>query len=116
MYPLSAFFCAYAGFAALCAITARNVPLVWTTPPTRGVVTALRVAGYLLLALSWIPCYLNWAAPTGNWDVAIGTSAWVMTLAASGFTLVFPFAYAPKRTVQAGGVAALLAGLVLLVS
>jgi hypothetical protein len=29
---------------------------------------------------------------------------------------VFPFAYAPKRSVQAGGVAALLAGLVLLVS
>ena len=67
------------------------------------------MAGYLLLALSWIPCYLNW-------DVPIGTSAWVMNLAASGFALVFPFAYAPKRTVQAGGVAALLAGLVLLVS
>ena len=109
MYLLSAFLCAYAGFAALCAITTRNVPLVWTTPPTRGVVTALRVTGYLLLALSWIPCYLNW-------DVPMGTSAWVMNLAASGFALVFPFAYAPKRTVQAGGVAALLAGLVLLVS
>ena len=109
MYLLVACLCAYAGFAALCAITTRNVLLVWTTPPTRGVVTALRVAGYLLLALSWIPCYLNW-------DVPIGTSAWVMNLAASGFALVFPFAYAPKRTVQAGGVAALLAGLVLLVS
>ena len=67
---------------------------------------ALRVAGYLLLALSWIPCYLNW-------DVPMGTAAWVMNLAASGFALVFPFAYAPKRSVQAGGVAALLAGLVL---
>ena len=108
-YLLSAFLCAYAGFAALCANTTRIVPLVWTTPPTRGVVTALRVAGYLLLALSWIPCYRNW-------DVPIGTSAWVMNLAASGFALVFPFAYAPKRSVQAGGVAALLAGLVLLVS
>jgi hypothetical protein len=92
MYLLVAFLCAYAGFAALCAITRRNVPLVWTTPPTRSVVTALRVAGYLLLALSWVPCYLN------------------------GFALVFPFAYAPKRTVQAGGVAALLAGMVWLVS
>jgi hypothetical protein len=109
MYLLSAFLCAYAGFAALCAITTRNVPLVWTTPPTRGVVTALRMAGYLLLALSWIPCY-------SNWDVPMGTTAWVMNLAVSGFALVFPFAYAPKRTVQAGGVAALLAGLVLLVS
>ena len=109
MHLLSAFLCAYAGFAALCAITTRNVPLVWTTPPTRGIVTALRVAGYLLLALSWIPCYLNW-------DVPIGTAAWVMNLAASAFALVFPFAYAPKRAVQAGGVAALLAGLVLLVS
>jgi hypothetical protein len=108
MHLLSAFFCAYAGFSALCAITTRNVPLVWTTPPTRGIVTALRVAGYLLLALSWIPCYLNW-------DVPIGTAAWVMNLAASAFALVFPFAYAPKRAVQAGGVAALLAGLVLLV-
>jgi len=109
MYVVSAFLCAYAGFAALCAITTRNVPLVWTTPPTRGVLTALRVAGYLLLALSWIPCYLNWDAP-------IGTSAWVMNLSASGFALVFPFAYAPRRSVQAGGVAALLAGLVLLAS
>jgi hypothetical protein len=108
MYPLAAFLCAYAGFAALCAITKRNVPLVWTTPPPRGVDTALRVAGYLLLALSWIPCYLNW-------DALMGTSAWAMNLAASGFALVFPFAYAPKRTVQAGGVAALLAGVVWLV-
>ena len=109
MYLVSAFLCAYAGFSALCAITTRNVPLVWTTPPSRGVVTALRVAGYLLLALSWLLCYLNW-------DMPMGTSAWVMNLAASGFALVFPFAYAPRRSVQAGGVAALLAGLVLLVS
>ena len=109
MYVVSAFLSAYAGFAALCAITRRNVPLVWTTPPTRGGVWALRVTGYLLLALSWLPCYLNW-------DVPMGTAAWVMNLSTSGLALVFPFAYAPKRSVQAGGVAALLAGLVLLVS
>jgi len=109
MYLLSAFLCAYAGFSALCAITRRNVPLIWTTPPSRGVVQALRVAGYGLLALSWLPCY--W-----NWDVPMGTAAWAMNLSASAFALVFPFAYAPKRSVQAGGVAALLAGLVLLVS
>jgi hypothetical protein len=108
MYLLSTFLCAYAGFAALCAITARNVPLVFATPPSRGVVTGLRVAGYLLLALSWIPCYLQW-------DVPMGTAYWVMNLGASALALVFPFAYAPKRSVQAGGVAALLAGLVLLV-
>jgi hypothetical protein len=109
MYLVSAFFCAYAGFAALCAITKRNVPLVWTAPPSRGVVWALRVTGFLLLGLSWLPCYLNWDAP-------MGTAAWAMNLSASGFALIFPFAYAPKRSVQAGGVAALLAGLVLLVS
>lgn len=39
----------------------------------------------------------------------MGTVAWVMILAASGFALVFPFVYAPKRSVQAGGVAAPLA-------
>jgi Protein of unknown function (DUF3325) len=109
MYLLSSFFCAYAGFAALCAITARNVPLVWTTTPPPVVVRGLRAAGFFLLALSWIPCYLKW-------DVPMGTAAWVMILAASAFALVFPFAYAPKRSVQAGGVAALLAGLALLVS
>jgi hypothetical protein len=107
MYLLSALLCAYAGFAALCAITARNVPLVWTAPPSRSVVRGLRAAGFLLLALAWIPCYLYW-------NVAMGTVAWVMMLAASGFALVFPFAYAPKRSVQAGGVAAPLAVLVLL--
>ena len=107
MYLLSALLCAYAGFAALCAITARNVAVVWTTPPSQSVVRALRVAGFLLLALAWIPCYLYW-------DVPMGTAAWVMALAASGFALVFPFAYAPKRSVQAGGVAAPLAVLVLL--
>jgi hypothetical protein len=107
MYLLSALLCAYAGFAALCAITARNVPLVWSTPPSQGVVKALRAIGFLLLALAWIPCYLYW-------DVPMGTVAWVMALAASGFALVFPFAYAPKRSVQAGGVAAPLAVLVLL--
>jgi hypothetical protein len=109
MYLLSSFFCAYAGFAALCAITARNVPLVFATPPSRGVVIGLRAAGFLLLALSWVPCALQW-------DVPMGTVAWSMNLAASGFALVFPFAYAPKRSVQAGGVAAVLAGLVLLAS
>ena len=109
MNLVSAFLCAYAGFAALCSITTRNVPLVWTTPPTRGVVRALRVAGYLLLALSWLPCYLSW-------DVPMGTAAWAMNLSASALALVFPFAYAPRRSVQAGGVAALLAGLVLLVN
>jgi len=109
MYFVSAFLCAYAGFAALCAITRRNVPVVWTTPPSPGVVRALRVAGFLLLALSWFPCYLNW-------DVPMGTAAWTMNLSASAFALVFPFAYAPKRAVQAGPVAALLAGLVLLMS
>ena len=108
MYLLAAFFCAYAGFAALCAITKRNVPLVWTTPPSRGLVRALRVVGFFLLALSWVPCYLSW-------DVPMGTAAWVMNLSASGYALVFPFAYAPRLSVQAGGVAALLAGLVLLV-
>ena len=107
MYLLSALLCAYAGFAALCAITARNVPLVWATPPSQTVVRALRVAGFLLLTLAWIPCYLSW-------DVPMGTAAWVMILAASGFALVFPFAYAPKRSVQAGGIAAPLAFLALL--
>jgi len=109
MYVLSSLLCAYAGFAALCAITARNVPVVWTTPPSRGVVRGLRAAGFFLLALAWIPCYLRW-------DVPMGTVAWAMNLGASALALVFPFAYAPKRSVQAGGVAALLAGLVLLVS
>jgi len=109
MYLLAAFLCAYAGFAALCAITTRNVSLVWTRPPTRGVVVALRTAGYLLLALAWIPCYLYW-------DLPMGTTAWIMTLSASGFALVFPFSYAPKRSVQAGGVAVVLAALVLLVA
>jgi hypothetical protein len=109
MYLLSAFFCAYAGFAALCAITRRNVHLVWTTPPSRGVVRALRVAGFLLLALSWIPCYRNW-------DVPMGTAAWAMNLSASAFALVFPFSYRPRQSVQAGGVAVLLAGLAWFVS
>lgn len=107
MYVLSALLCAYAGFAALCAITARNIPLVWAAPPSQGVVRALRTAGFLLLALAWIPCYLHW-------DVPMGTVAWTMILAASGFALVFPFAYAPKRSVQVGGIAAPLAFLALL--
>lgn len=109
MYSFAAFLCAYAGFAALCAITRRNIPLVWTTPPSRGVVTLLRVTGFVALGMSWIPCYLHW-------DVPMGTAAWVMNMSASGFALIFPFAYAPKRSVQAGGIAALLAGLVLLVA
>ena len=104
MYLVSAFLCAYAGFAALCAITKRNVPLVWTTPPSRGLVRTLRVAGFLLLALSWFPCYWNW-----NSDVPLGSAAWLMNLSAAAFALVFPFAFAPKRSVQAGGLAAVLA-------
>jgi Protein of unknown function (DUF3325) len=108
MYLVSAFLCAYAGFAALCAITTRNIPLVWTTPPSRRVVTTLRVAGFSLLGLSWLPCYWMWDGP-------MGTAAWTMNLSASGFALIFPFAYSPKRSVQFGGVAMLLAVLVALV-
>jgi hypothetical protein len=96
MYFLSSLLCAYAGFAALCAITARNVPLVWPKPPSQGVTRALRAAGFLLLALAWVPCYLHW-------DVPMGTAAWVMILA-----------YAPKRSVLAGGIAAPLALIALL--
>ena len=64
MLLLIAVLCAYAGFAALCAVTRRNVRLVWKTPPSAAKVNLVRAAGWPLRN-----------PPTGSFaDVAPGSA------------------------------------------
>lgn len=98
-----AFLCAYAGFAALCAVAGRSIRLVWKTPPQPATVTLLRTVGFLLLAVAWIPCDRAWD------DWAMGTVAWSCVLPCAAMILVLPFSYFPRPTIMSGGVAAVLA-------
>ena len=99
----------YAGFAALCAVTKRNVRMVWKTPPSASQANLVRLAGWLLVFLAWPPCILHW-----GW--AMGTVAWVCTLPIAALLLILPFTYAARTTVVAGGAAAAVLGGVLFVS
>ena len=102
MLLLTAFLLAYAGFAALCASMRRHQRQIFAAPPKPSTVTLLRVVGYGVIFLGLIPCYLEW-----GW--AMGTVAWVCLLPIAAMMLVWPFTYAAKPSVMAGGVAAVLA-------
>jgi hypothetical protein len=102
MLLIIAILCAYAGFAALCAVTRRNVRLVWKTPPKPATVNLVRAAGWVFIFLAWAPCILMW-----GW--AMGTVAWVCSLPIAALVLILPFTYAARRSVMAGGAAAALA-------
>src|SRR3974390_3029404 len=103
MMLLAALFLSYAGFAALCAIARRSLRLVWQKPPKAPVVVSLRIAGFLLIASSWIPCYLLW----GTWPMA--TAAWACLISVSALLFVWPFTYRPRIAVLSGAVSAVAA-------
>ena len=86
---------AYTGLAGLCLAMPRHHRQVWTRDPRPAARTGLRVAGWLCLALSPLPCVVVWGA-------AAGTVAWFGVLSAAGFVLAFSLPHAPRATAVLG--------------
>ncbi|WP_207538323.1 DUF3325 domain-containing protein [Sabulicella rubraurantiaca] len=89
MLPLG-FVSAFAGFAALCLAMERHHGDALGTrriPARRALV--LRVAGWLLLALSLPLC-------ASGWGWGMGVVAWCGTLSAAALPLVLLLSYAPR--------------------
>ena len=100
---------AFAGFTAICVSMKKHQRELWKSPLKRRSVLALRIAGTLLLALSWAACAAVWGA-------GMGTVAWVCSVGLVPIALVFPLAYAPRQCAVAGGLAGVLAGCLSLVA
>ena len=109
MLPVISLLAALSGFTAICVSMKKHQRGVWKRPLGRRAVLALRVAGSVLLALSWVPCSALWGA-------GMGTVAWVCCVGIAPLVLVFPFAYAPRQSAFAGGLAGVLAGCMSLIA
>ena len=100
---------AYAGFAGICLAMQRHRRQVWGRDAGTTTQTGCRMAGWLFLALSLVPCFVAW-----GW--APGLLAWFGVLTTAGVLLTFLLPYAPRGAAALGvvapivAVAALLAG------
>ena len=103
MLPMISLLAAFSGFTAICASMKKHQRDIWKHPLGRRSALGLRVVGYGLIALAWAPCATLWGA-------GMGTVAWVCCVGLAPIALVFPLAYAPKRSAIAGGLAGVLAG------
>ena len=95
MMAMLALSLAYTGLAGLCLAMPRHHRQVWTRDPRPAARTGLRVAGWLCLVLSPLPCVVVWGA-------AAGTVAWFGVLSAAGFVLAFSLPHAPRATAVLG--------------
>lgn len=95
MMPFLAFALAYAGFLALCLSMDRHHQDLMGRRPSQPRSQALRVAGWLLLALSTWPCVAAW-----GW--AIGSVGWIGLLTAAALPMVFLLPYAPRAALALG--------------
>ena len=80
---------AYAGFTGICLSMSRHHRQIWGRDASRKRRAGFRVAGWLCLALSLLPCLVAWGE-------AAGTVAWFGVLSAAGFVLAFLLPYAPR--------------------
>lgn len=97
MVMMGAVVFAYLGMLALCLGLERHYKQVWGRVPARGLRVALRVAGWLALAVSFWLCGLAW-----GW--AIGPVAWCGVISLAGFVLVMVLPYWPRVAVWLVGV------------
>ena len=89
----------YAGMAALCLAMDRHHRQVWNrTGATRQ--KALRLIGWLLLAVAIWPCVRSWGS-------SVGVVIWFGLLSAAALVLVFLLPYRPKAAALLMGVTAL---------
>ena len=95
MMAMLALSLAYTGMAGLCLAMPRHHRQVWTRDPPPAARTGLRVAGWLCLALSPLPCVVVWGA-------AAGTVAGFGVLSTAGFVLAFSLPHAPRTTAVLG--------------
>ena len=101
---------AFAGFAALCATTRRQMRQIWKTPPSPAKVRLIRIAGWLTLALALLPCIAWWASGGGDrWTRTMGLVAWVCLLPVAALALTLLFTLAGRKVILAAAVAGGLA-------
>lgn len=104
-----AFALAYAGFLALCLSMDRHHQDLMGRRPKPPRRYALRVMGWVLVALSTWPCVAAW-----GWF--IGPVGWVGVLTAAAMPIVFLIPYAPRVALALGPALPLVAGGALLLS
>lgn len=80
---------AYAGLASLCLGMRRHYRQVWNLDAGPVARAALRIGGWLCLALSLL-------ASVAVWGEATGAVAWLGALSAAGFLLIFLLPYTPR--------------------
>ncbi|MBM7062628.1 DUF3325 domain-containing protein [Pseudomonas sp. UL073] len=90
---------AFAGLAGLCLGMDRHHKQVWAGKAPRRQ-RALRLAGWLLLALALWPCLQVWGS-------AVGPVVWCGLLSAAALGLVLLLPYAPRLTAALAGLATL---------
>ena len=101
---------AFAGFAALCATTRRQMRLIWKTPPSPRKVRLIRIAGWLTLALALVPCFAWWTTGGGDrWTTFMGFVAWTCLLPVAALVLTLLFTFAGRKVILAAAVAGGLA-------
>ena len=97
---------AFAGFAALCATTRRQMRVIWKTPPSPAKARLVRIAGWLTLALALLPCLTWWASGGGpRWTESMGLVAWVCLLPIAALALTLLFTFAGRKVILAAAVA-----------
>ncbi|MVW71813.1 DUF3325 domain-containing protein [Bordetella sp. 15P40C-2] len=104
---IAAFFCAYAGFSALCLGMDRHYEAVFDRAlPSRHRVM-LRLVGASALALSlWLS--------TRVWGWSYGAVEWIGILSFAGLMLIWWVSYRPVAALVAGAVCAVAAPLILI--
>lgn len=90
------------GLTALCLSMGRHHQAVWPTPPDRRRTAALRVAGWVLIALS-----LAAAIHLDGWN--FGPVHWLGSLTGAGLLLIVVQSYRPRALLWLAPVAALVA-------
>lgn len=83
---------AYLGMLALCQGLERHYKQVWKTVPSTRLSRALRVAGWISLALSFWFCGQAW-----GW--AMGPVGWFGLISMNGFGLLMLLPYRPRMAV-----------------
>jgi len=90
LYGIISMILSFAGFFALAFSMDRHYQQLKSEPLNLKSRIMFRAAGWVLLAVSILPC-------TAHWDTAIGLSVWFGVLSVSGSLLVMLLSYIPAK-------------------
>ncbi|QAR33460.1 DUF3325 domain-containing protein [Geovibrio thiophilus] len=92
LYGIISMILSFSGLAALALSLDRHWQQFRAGIPAAKDKIILRTAGWLLLAVSLVPC-------AAHWGTAIGLSAWFGAASVSGSVLVMLLSYAPAKKI-----------------